>query len=105
MPANGSIEDMEKELEELLELSHRAFVGRYAEQIDELLGLSRTEIANITPDLSDLEVYDRLVSVVKAASKNNLSQAELVERILALGDVAVRIARKTKSLAQLFDDL
>jgi hypothetical protein len=43
MPANGSIEDMEKELDDLLELSHQAFVGKYAEQIDELLGLSRAE--------------------------------------------------------------
>jgi hypothetical protein len=105
MSGTGSLEEMEKELDELLALSHEAFVGKYAQEIDELLGLSREEIDAITPDITDLEIYDRLLSVVKIASKNNLSQAELTERIRALGDVAVSIVKKTKGLARYFSDL
>ncbi|KPJ86699.1 MAG: hypothetical protein AMS17_11290 [Spirochaetes bacterium DG_61] len=96
---------MERELDALLALSHQAFVGKYGREIDELLGLSREEIDEITPDLTDLEIYDRLLSVVKLASKNNISQAELGKRIRALGEVAVRIVKKTKGLYNLLGDI
>jgi len=101
MPNQASLEDMERELEEILKRNHDAFVGTYAEEINELLGLSRAEIDAITPGTTDLETYDQLISVVKEASRNNLSQAELSARIKALGDVAFNIAKKTIKLANI----
>ncbi len=78
-----------------------AFRGQYAEEIDGLLGLSRDEIDAITPDSTDLQTYNRLIAVVKEASRVNLQQAELINRIKAMGDVAVKIAAKVPRLAGL----
>jgi len=97
-----SLKDLEEELREILRKNHEAFVGRYAEEINELLGLSRTEIDAIVPGTTDLEVYDQLVTVVKEASRRNLPQAELVSRIESLGDIAVTIAKRCGALARLF---
>jgi len=79
-----------------------AFRGEYADEINGLLGLSRTELDQLTPDATDLETYDRLIEVVKEASRVNVEQAELVNRIETLGDLAVRIAKKVPSLALMF---
>jgi hypothetical protein len=78
-----------------------AFRGDYAAETEELLGLSRTEIDEITPGALDLETYDRLIEVVKEASRVNVEQAELKRRIESLGDVAVRIAKKVTGLGAL----
>jgi hypothetical protein len=40
-----------------------------------------------------------LVKVVEKASKDNLSQAQLVENIKSMGNVAVQIAKKVPGLA------
>ena len=79
-----------------------AFNGTYKTEIEGLLGLSKAEIDAITPnDTTDLATYERLMAVVREASRKNVSQALLVSRIEALGDVAKSIARKVPSLAAL----
>jgi hypothetical protein len=95
-------ERFRREVQEELERSHQEFTGIYGEEIRALLGLSRSEIDEITPDATDLEAYDRLITVVKAASRTNQAQAELKTRITELGDVAVRIAKRVPELAALF---
>lgn len=91
-----------KNLKKDLMDGRKAFEGQYAAEINELMGLSRAEIDAITPDATDLQVYDRLIAVVKRASQHNLSQAQLADNIKALGDVAVTIAKKSARLAALF---
>ncbi len=93
------LEALDRELKAILKRNHEAFVGQYAGEINALLGLSREEIDAITPDTTDLETYDQLITVVKEASRQNLSQARLATRIKGLGDVAVTIAKKIPSLA------
>jgi hypothetical protein len=93
---------LRQELRLILKRNREAFEGRYAAEIDELLGLSRNDIDAITPDTTDLAVYDQLIEVVKDASRKNLAQAQLRSRIRALGDVAMTIARKVPRLASLF---
>jgi len=100
---NGeSLKDLEQEFREILRKNHEAFVGKYAKEIDELLGLSRAEIDAIVPGTTDLEVYDQLMTIVKEASRRNLSQAELKARIETLGDIAITIAKKSATLAKFF---
>jgi len=100
---NGeSLKDLEQEFREILRKNHEAFVGKYAKEIDELLGLSRAEIDAIVPGTADLEVYDQLMTIVKEASRRNLSQAELKARIETLGDIAITIAKKSATLAKFF---
>ena len=48
-----------------------------------------------------MEVYDQLITVVKEASRVNLSQAQLQHRVKELGDIALKIAAKVPSLAAL----
>lgn len=99
MSNNQSLEDWERELDEIIRRNHEAFLGIYADEINELMGLSRTEIDEITPGTTDLETYDKLIAVVKEASRKNISQAQLAERIRSLGEVAVAIAKKSANLA------
>ena len=96
-----SSDDWKKELDSIIKKNHDAFVGQYASEINELLGLSRAEIDEITPDTTDLETYDQLITVVKEASRKNVSQAELVHKIKAMGDIALSIAGKSPILAKI----
>lgn len=94
------IEAFKKKLKERAAENRIVFDGIYSEEVKGLLGLSREEIDSITPDTTDLEVYDQLITVVKEASAANIAQAELKDRIMELGDVAVKIAKKSAKLAK-----
>lgn len=78
-----------------------AFNGVYKNELNGLYGLSRAEIDSITPDTSDLKDYAVLIKVVEQASKDNLSQAQLIDKIKELGEIAVKIAKKVPQLAKL----
>ena len=58
-------------------------------------------IDTMTPDVTDLQAYDALITVVKEASRVNLGQAQLKRQIARLGSVAVSIASRVPSLAKL----
>ena len=92
---------MPKEFDDLFAEAEAAFDGEYKNELDNLLGLSREEIDAVTPGTSDLKIYDVLISVVKKASKDNISQAQLIDNIRSLGEVAVKIAKKVPSFAAL----
>lgn len=88
-----------RDVREALKRSRQAFEGDYRQQLDELLSLSRADIDGLTPDTADLETYDKLIGVVREASRHNASQAELRSRIAELGAVATKIVKKVPSLA------
>ncbi len=92
----------EKRLRERARANRLAFEGQYREEIEGLLGLSRKELERITPDTTDLEIYDQLITVVKEASASNIAQAELKSRVMKLGRVAISIAKQVPKLASLF---
>lgn len=102
MSSEFDLEAFEEDLDATLERGREAFKGKYKTQLNELAGLSRTEIDAITPDITDLQKYDELITVVKEASRVNLAQAQLKEQIEKLGVVAVKIAKRVPSLAALF---
>ncbi len=85
-----------------LKKADQAFKGDYAEELNQLLGLSSDEIDKITPDASDLQVYHQLITVVEEASRQNVRAAVLRSQIEALGETAVEIAKKVPKLAVLF---
>ena len=91
-------EEFRERLRQRVQENRQAFEGQYKEQINALMGLSKTEIDAITPDTTDLQIYDQLITVVKEASRANLAQAELKSRIEELGEVAIKIAEKVPSL-------
>ena len=86
------IEEYRRKLEERARVNREAFKGKYKEQLTALMGLSKEEIDNIKPGTTDLETYAHLISIVKEASADNIDQAELKNRIMALGEVAQEIA-------------
>ena len=94
-------EEFRAHLRKKLEEGRHAFEGEYKDELNALMGLSRKEIDEVTPDSTDMEVYDQLITVVKEATSANIAQAELKQHIEELGDVAVRIAKKVPSLAAL----
>lgn len=89
----------ENRFDDLFAEADAAFNGRYKIELNQLVGLSKEEIDSVTPETTDLKVYAVLVKVVEKASKDNLSQVQLVENIKALGHVAVQIAKKVPGLA------
>jgi len=95
-------EQFRKSLRESLKKNRESFEGEYKEELDSLLGLSREEIDQITPDTTDLEIYDQLITVIREASRSNVNQAELKTQIENLGDIAIRIAQKIPKLAGMF---
>lgn len=97
----ADLDAFRRDLRNDLKKGREAFDGKYGDQLNELMGLSKEEIDAITPDGTDLEEYDRLIAVVKQASRHNLTQAQLRANIKALGDVAVTIAKKSAKLATL----
>ena len=96
------IEKFKRRLREKMAENRKAFEGKYKDEINALMGLSKSEIDSITPDLTDLEIYDQLITVVKEASRVNLAQAELKSRIEELGEIAIKIAEKVPTLASMF---
>ncbi len=95
------IEEFKRRLREKMAENRQAFDGEYKNQINDLMGLSKSEVDAITPDTTDMEIYDQLITVVKEASRVNLTQAQLKQRIEELGEIAVKIAAKVPSLAAL----
>jgi hypothetical protein len=87
--------------DDLFEEADAAFKGQYKDELNKLLGLSKDEIDSITPGTTDLQTYAVLVKVVEKASKDNLSQAELIANIKAMGDIAIKIAKKVPRFAAL----
>lgn len=86
-----------------LAAADEAFRGAYSQELTGLLGLSREDIDAITPDdTTDVEAYDKLITVVKAASAHNIAAAALKEDITKLGGVAVDIAKRVSGLSALF---
>jgi len=93
--------EFREQVRKSFERSDQAFRGEYADAINELLALSRADVDSITPGVTDLETYDRLITVVKEASRANLAQAELKRHIEDLGEVAVGLARMVPGLSKL----
>lgn len=91
----------ENRFSELFEDADAAFNGEYKEELNNLMGLSHEDIDSVVPGTTDLQVYSVLIKVVEKASKDNLSQAELIDNIKELGDVAVKIAKKVPEFAAL----
>ncbi|MBW8323777.1 MAG: hypothetical protein K0M50_03340 [Prolixibacteraceae bacterium] len=91
----------ENRFTDLFAQADAAFNGLYQKELNNLLGLSKSEIDAITPGTTDLQTYSVLIKVVEKASKDNISQAELIDHIKNLGEVAVKIAKKIPSFAAL----
>lgn len=94
-------EEFKRRLKEQLKASREAFDGKYKEELSKLAGLSREEIDAISPGITDIQIYDALISVLKEASRVNLAQAELGKQIRKLGNIAIAIAKKVPTLATL----
>ncbi len=92
------IEEYRRKLKERARVNREAFKGRYKDELNDLLGLSKTEIDAITPDTTDLETYAQLISIVKEASADNIDQAELKNRIMELGEIGMEIAKRIPAL-------
>lgn len=78
-----------------------AFDGAFKNELNELVGLSRDEVDSVTPGTIDLRMYAVLIKVVEQASRENESQAQLVDNIKNLGEIGIKIAKKVPQLRAL----
>lgn len=85
--------------DDLFKEADAAFSGQYSEELNSLLGLSKDEIDAIIPGTTDLQVYSVLIKVVEKASRDNVAQAQLIKNIKALGDTAIKIAKRIPKFA------
>lgn len=90
------------ELAGIIQKNRQAFDGDYADELKGLQGLSQADLDAISPNVSSAADYASLMDVVRLASQKNLANADLKDRIEALGDEAVRIAKLVPALAALF---
>jgi uncharacterized membrane protein len=93
---------MRAELDAIVKRNREAFEGEFAEELAALQGLSSDALDAISPKVATATAYASLMDVVRAASRKNLSAAELRARIQALGKTAVAIAKLVPKLAALF---
>jgi len=100
--SNGiDLDAMFAEMDAAADRAEAALNGKFAEFYKGLRKLSPEEIDEITPDTADQKEYERLIALVQAATEKNLSQAQLIQRVKALGDVAIRIAKRVPQFAAL----
>lgn len=81
--------------------ANTAFHELYVIELKQLKGLSKEEIEAIAPNPDSSEIYKSLIDVIEKASKENLSQAQLISNIKGLGDIAIKIAKKIPHFAML----
>jgi hypothetical protein len=86
------------EMDFAAERARLALEGSLAAEYRGLRSLDPDTIKDITPDTTDEAVYEHLMAVVQQASAKNENQAQLASRIHALGDIAVKIAKRVPSL-------
>lgn len=93
------LDRMFAEMDAAASRAERTLDGRFGSIYRELRGLSPEEINDITPDTTDQKEYERIIALVQQATDQNMDQAQLVERIREMGDVAQKIARRVSSLS------
>jgi hypothetical protein len=99
--AEYNLEAMLAEMEIAATRTREALDGKYKSEFRELRALDAERIKDITPDTTDEAIYEKLMIIVREASRNNLEQAELAGRIRELGQVGLQIARMVPSLSVL----
>lgn len=91
----------ESEMNAAADRAEVALNGKFGAIYREMRALTPEEIDDITPDATDQREYERLIALVQEATSKNIDQAELVDRVKALGATAIKIANKVRSLAPL----
>lgn len=76
-----------------LDRNKAAIMGKHKNVLDALLRIPGEQLSMIVPDVSATETYNNLISIVKEASRANVQQAELENKIIALGNDAIKIAK------------
>ena len=97
----NALEYMSNKYTKLAEEADKAFNGDYSEELNDLVGLSKEELESVIPDTQNKNTYKALIKIVEQASKENTKQADLINNIKELGEVAVNIAKKVPGLKNL----
>jgi hypothetical protein len=102
MSTTKELEEFDRMFADDIKAIRDANAGRYGGAVRELLELSLQVSFQGAISARTVEEYSALITLVERASRMNLDQAALKERIVSLGNEAVGIAKKTTSLASIF---
>lgn len=95
------VDEFDKALEAALDDAEQALnKGKYKQSLKALLSLSMSDIKSSVPKASYAD-YSKLISLVEQASAKNVAQADLVNKIKALGKRVVSIAKLAPGLASI----
>jgi len=86
-------DDFNQAVQDALDRNKAALMGSYNKQLGDLMKLSDEQLSAILPNVSKTETYHNLISVVKEASRANVQQADLENKISALGQDSVKLAK------------
>ncbi len=91
----------ENRFDDMLLVADEAIDCRYQCELDELTDLLKEELSKLTSNKTDEAVYAALIALVAQASKENLDQTQLIDRIKEMGEVAIKLAKKVPNFATL----
>jgi hypothetical protein len=85
--------DFDNAIQAALDANKTQLMVNYNKGIGSLQALTDAQLSSILPDSSASDTLNQLISVVQQASVANLQQADLTNKITALGQNAVKIAK------------
>lgn len=92
-----SLNDLDKQSSVAASNADKALEG----DLTKLIAAIHTDIDKLSPDVTDKETYDKLISVVKEATAKNENLAQIVTRVKSLGKGAVELAKKLSGLVKI----
>ena len=65
-----------------------------ADELDALKKATSTDFESVRPKITDSESYDKLITIVEEANRNNINVGTLKERIEKAGSAVVTVAKE-----------
>ncbi len=69
-----------------------------SEELSALKSASQSDLVALRPKISDQETYDKLIAIVSEATQQNMSLAELKDRLQQVGKAGLAIAKEVAGL-------
>jgi hypothetical protein len=87
-------DDLEKASQEAIEETDALLSDEY----NSLKQATKSDLNALRPKVSDPALYDKIIPIIAEATQNNLSLAELQQRLESLGTGAVKLGKEVVKL-------
>ncbi len=94
----GTREDLKNSLKKASDEAVAAADALLSEELSALKSATQTDFDALRPKVSDQVTYDKLIAVVSEATQQNISLAELKNRLQQLGKAGLTLAKEVAKL-------